>query len=727
MSTVNVLDAAITLARKGFHVFPLRPNSKLPSVADFKSKATSDETQITKWFAPGSRLNLAISTSSFREKQYLCVIDVDNKNGKNGDAEISRLEMVEGLVFPETFTQITPTGGRHLVYKTPFPCKQGVHVLGKGIDVRAYGGYVVGAGSTIGDAHYVGNDCDVSDAPEWLIEKIGKFEAPSSDSSNEPRPSEVRLDPAVSERIVRYLKHEKPAIEGQGGNQATFTVAAFVKDAGATKEECLALMLEHYNPRCEPPWGYSELSAIVNNAYQYGKNAAGSQEVKFEEVLDGEEKILHDMNKNYALVYFGGSHSVLFETVDEKGHAITHFLQDATFKEKFRNKVVHGPQNRPTSWANLWLNWEGRREYAGVVFAPERKAQNGYYNLWRGFTVKPLTYNQAKKEHVEGLNLFLDHAKNNICRGIESDFKWLMGYFAHLVQKPFERPLTTVVFKGSKGVGKNALVDRVGHLLGESHYTTVHHPRYLEGQFNSHMEGNLVLVLDEAFWSGHKSTDAALKSITTNPRIRIERKGKDSYVADNLSRLIVIGNEEWLVPASSDERRYAVFTVGEAKKQDRKYFARMRECLDDLGGSGLLLHYLQTFDLTSVDINEIPQTEGLYEQKVQTLNYFQEWWYGCLKENELKHSGLDGWPKESIKTEVVFEAFKHYLRSRHVNKLPHDTRIGVDLKRSCPSMVKKQVWEDGKRHTTYEFPTIEAARRDWEKEFRVKKLDWNNL
>jgi len=725
MSSISILNEALLLARKGFHVFPLRPNSKLPYISDFKNKATSDEEQITKWFTQNPNLNVAISTSSFRKNEHLLVVDVDDKNGKNGSDQIAELEMVDGLDFPATFTQYTATGGRHLIYKVSHPCRQGTNVLGRGLDIRAQGGYVVGAGSTIGGQLYTGNDFEISDAPLWLVEKVGAYTDPRPNSEDRQPVPEFGVDAANTERARRTLKLEEGAVEGAGGNEHTFKVAAKLKDIGLSKEECLELMLEEFNPKCDPPWSESELSRIIKNVYKYGKVEQGARDVKFEEILTGEDKILADMNKEYALVYFGGSHSILFETVDEKGHAITHFLQDATFKEKFRNRIVNRPRERPTTWANLWLNWDGRREYAGVAFAPGREAKNNYYNLWRGFTVSPISMDQATKEQIEGLNLFLEHARNNICQGNENDYTWLIGYFAHLIQKPYERPLTTLVFKGSKGVGKNALVDRVGYLLGESHYTTVHHPRYLEGQFNAHMEGNLVMVLDEAFWSGSKSTDASLKSITTNPRIRIERKGKDSYVADNLSRLVVIGNEDWLVPASSDERRYAVFTVGEGKKQNREFFARMRICMEDKGGAGLLLWYLMNFDLSKVDINEIPRTKGLYDQQVQTLNLYQEWWYGCLKDGELKHSTVEGWPSDAVKTVDVLDGYKSYLRSRGM-KIPHDTRIGSDLKKNCPLIEKKQKWFEGKRETTYQFPTLEAARKAWEKEFKTK-LDWDNL
>lgn len=73
-------------------------------------------------------------------------MDVDNKGGKNGDAQILALEL-DGYELPASLEQSTPSGGRHIIYATPQPLKQGVNVLGAGLDIRSRGGYIVGPGS----------------------------------------------------------------------------------------------------------------------------------------------------------------------------------------------------------------------------------------------------------------------------------------------------------------------------------------------------------------------------------------------------------------------------------------------------------------------------------------------------------------------------------------------------------------------------------------------------
>src|SRR5262249_45615909 len=131
--------------------------------------------------------------------------------------------------------------------------------------------------------------------------------------------------------------------------------------------------------------------------------------------------------------------------------------------------------------------------------------------------------------------------------------------------------------KGAKGTGKNSLVEQgIGRILGP-HFMATADRRFLVGNFNGHLENLLGLALDEAFWSGDKQAEGILKSLITSNVHTIEHKGKEAYSVANLVRIFILGNESWVVPASHDERRYAVFDVGDRNKQDTKFFTQMRE------------------------------------------------------------------------------------------------------------------------------------------------------
>jgi hypothetical protein len=77
------------------------------------------------------------------------------------------------------------------------------------------------------------------------------------------------------ERAVDYLQRRASAVEGQGGDHTTYTVAARLKDFGVSEPAAFDLMAEHWNERCQPPWPLEQLQEKVAHAYRYGLNPPG--------------------------------------------------------------------------------------------------------------------------------------------------------------------------------------------------------------------------------------------------------------------------------------------------------------------------------------------------------------------------------------------------------------------------------------------------------------------
>ena len=93
--------------------------------------------------------------------------------------------------------------------------------------------------------------------------------APPSDPTRPPpgqgQPRDNTGD--VERRALAYLDKLPAAISGQGGHSATYTAAvALVHGFGIAPEAAIEILLEHYNPRCEPPWSEKELAHKVQDA-----------------------------------------------------------------------------------------------------------------------------------------------------------------------------------------------------------------------------------------------------------------------------------------------------------------------------------------------------------------------------------------------------------------------------------------------------------------------------
>jgi hypothetical protein len=102
-------------------------------------------------------------------------------------------------------------------------------------------------------------------------------EFPASQPLPEPerRPLGDDLGSRV-ERASRYLASMPPAISGAGGHAATFkATVALVRGFELPEDEALRLLVEEFNPRCQPPWSTWELRHKVRSAATRGRLAPG--------------------------------------------------------------------------------------------------------------------------------------------------------------------------------------------------------------------------------------------------------------------------------------------------------------------------------------------------------------------------------------------------------------------------------------------------------------------
>ena len=211
-----------------------------------------------------------------------------------------------------------------------------------------------------------------------------------------------------------------------------------------------------------------------------------------------------------------------------------------------------------------------------------------------------------------------------------------------------------------------------------THYLLVASPRYITGQFNSHMASLLVLHADEAFWAGDKKGEGTLKDLVTGKTHMLEYKGVDPIRIKNFIRLFVTGNPDWMVPAGFKDRRWAIFDIGEDQMQDNAYFAAIDEEMDN-GGREALLHYLLNFDLTQVDLRVIPKTAALLDQQIESMTPEQAWWFETLMRGALpsRPHGVNE-PGVCLKDDL-FETYILHARLQGISRRSTETKIGMFL------------------------------------------------
>lgn len=410
------------------------------------------------------------------------------------------------------------------------------------------------------------------------------------------------------------------------------------------------------------------------------------------------------MNEEWAVILLGSKALVMHERADAPLEDRVRFLSVDAFKVWFKNRRTEykkGDDIASTTWADRWLASKDRRQYRGIEFRPgEEGEREDYFNLWRGFSVEP--------KRGGSYTIFRDHLFTNVCHGDKALFAWVFGWFAHIFQRPQERIGTSLVLRGAMGSGKTKVGEVFGSLI-QAHYFMVDDPRYVTGQFNAHMSSCLLLQAEEAVWAGDKAAEGRLKGLVTSQYQMIEHKGVDSIRLQNFVRLIMTSNEDWVVPAGKDERRFCVLDVSSAVAQNHAYFREMEEELA-AGGREALLQDLLDYKLDDLNLREIPKTAALLEQKIRSLDPVEAWWLSRLKDGSPTHE-LDHWPISISRRELIND-FINASEKAGVKRRGFEVEIGMKLRKIAPGIRSKRIAldEKGKRVWCYMLPGLDEAR-----------------
>lgn len=202
----RLMQAALTAAERGQHVFPLRPRAKTPAYEQhWLHHATIDPDEIRRiWRERPYNIGIACAPSG------LYVIDLDPSHGEpapapwtgltHGREVLASIAHDAGHPSPDaTYSVATPSTGLHLYFRAPTTIRlpNTSATLGWRIDTRGDGGYIVAAGSVLPHGEYnVIDPRPPQPLPAWLINRL-----------TPPPPAPRRPSPPVDiDRAHRYIQ-----------------------------------------------------------------------------------------------------------------------------------------------------------------------------------------------------------------------------------------------------------------------------------------------------------------------------------------------------------------------------------------------------------------------------------------------------------------------------------------------------------------------------------------
>ena len=481
-------------------------------------------------------------------------------------------------------------------------------------------------------------------------------------------------------------------------DEATLLEQLKKKNFSATAEE-------HPNFETCGPLEASEVSRICQSIVTSSDKSSSSNVAQ----------LVTELNQCHAHVMVGGKARILNIKKDPlQGWNVHDFSTTGDFRSLYANRrVIIGEKSRNV--AEIWLKHPERLSYNGVTFDPTKKS-NGYYNLYQGFPVEA-----AKGD----CGLYLEHIRQNICRGDEDLYGYVLDWMADAIQNPGKRPGVALAIRGKQGVGKGVFVNVFASLFGP-HAIQVTQSSHLVGNFNAHLRDKLLVFADEAFWAGDKRAEGVLKGLVTEDNIAIEMKGIDVQSSPNYVRLILASNNEWIIPASADQRRFVVIEASEARMQDASYFGSIINQIEN-GGREALMYFLSERDLSGVNLRNIPKTEALVMQQLHSLDSVAQWLYNCLYSGEIEddsHGNRTSWPT-SVSVSNFYDAYINFCKRHSISHPFKLAAFGRRLRELLPSSRKTR--EGGKtRDAKYQLPDIEKAKLEFTTANGWKDFQWED-
>lgn len=389
-------------------------------------------------------------------------------------------------------------------------------------------------------------------------------------------------------------------------------------------------------------------------------------------------EVLVPMNREFALICTKGDMGVADLTSLEPPREVSlHAAWNPQSMPSMMSQSDFNLMHRPNSYsicpfgkwktmnaADLWLTWKYRRDYRkGFIFAPNVKQEelSEHYNTWNGWGIEVDVTETAYPERWEGLR---NHIFECYCHGNKKHFEWLISWMADCLQNPMVKPGSAIVIRGVKGSGKTLIADVLKRLIGRQYFQRLDKPSQLTGTFNGHFMNALLVNPEEAFFSGDKAAEGVLKNLITSTDFNYRLMRTDGFNAKNFSRFLFTSNEEWVVPASFDDRRWFPIKCSGKYAKNKDYFGLIWTQLEDMGGLEEFMKFLLTWEIPKwVDLGNPPETEELAAQVEAGLTIPERFFWNSVKSGE-------GYPLSQGGTVIrreVKEAYDEWL-NRYGNK-----------------------------------------------------------
>lgn len=229
-----------------------------------------------------------------------------------------------------------------------------------------------------------------------------------------------------------------------------------------------------------------------------------------------------------------------------------------------RNWQKHAiKDDHPGQWPTIIKNMP---KYWGTVVRPGhlnyQREINGFYNLYEPLQMKPCKGSCEK---------IIEYLKHIFYDDIELGFDYLKILYLHPAQA---LPVLCLISEERK-TGKTTFIDLLKLIFNLN--MTINSTHDFESQFNSDMEGKLLIAIEEVLFKSKEETEK-IKHLSTAKSFKSESKGVDRQEVDFFGKFILLSNHETtFINIDPGEDRFWVIKVNSLKKENPNLLIEMEK------------------------------------------------------------------------------------------------------------------------------------------------------
>ena len=302
-----------------------------------------------------------------------------------------------------------------------------------------------------------------------------------------------------------------------------------------------------------------------------------------------------------------------------------------------------------TSFIKLWLNDPTRRTVNEIDMKPSDDPTVFSPPLaFRFMSFEPVQNPKAVELFQELLQV--------VCGRHQETYHYVLSWFAHLLQRPFENPKTSIFLTGEKGCGKDTIGDFILYwLVGTTYAHNYESTSQFWDKHDTSRENRLFIKIEEVQGALSRKYASEFKARITCESLTVNPKGDRPRTTANYCRFFGTTNEPQPYKTEGDDERRG-FTVPCSSEWCGKHekWTEIRSTLFCASGASSVGQWLLAHNIESWDSRKIPKTDYMRDS--------------AEAETTSEKSFLEQWDGEECFMKDLYSKYVQYCQT---NELPY--------------------------------------------------------